>query len=1144
MKFKILRKILAMTKFGMYGLLLQSLCFGLLIADHGLAQQQSIYDVYLSVEIDDGKLVEAFRAIEKKTGFNFTYNDAVVNENSTVSLSMAMESLADVLTELSKNTNLKFKRVNQNIHVSKKRMFEKPLIEVATMLQGITITGKVISSEDNEGLPGVNVVVKGTSQGTVTDVEGNYSLEVPEGESTLVFSSVGYIQEEVVAGTQTVINITLVPDITSLEEIVVIGYGTQKRSDVSGAVSSVKGEDLEKAPYNTIVQSLQGRATGVDVKAASNAPGGGIRIRIRGSNSINASSSPLYVIDGYPIDNINTTPAGAGNNALPVDPLSSINPNEIESIEILKDASATAIYGARGANGVVIITTKRGSEGTANIDFSYSLDVSNVRNKLDLANAMELATLTNEWATNNGLALIYDGVNKPLPEELGEGTDWQDEIFRTALTHNYTLTVSGGTQNTKYFVSGSYLDQDGIIIESNFKRAGLKFNVDQKVNNKIKLGVNLSANRSVNDAVPSDGSGFRNDTPLWNALATTPVIPVYDDEGNYLHNHDESVKILENPVSIAKTRTDINYTTRILTTAFLDVEILKGLTFRANFGADIVNSKRNVYIPNTAETQALPNKGVASIGTLQSFDWLSEYTLTYDKTFNVDHKLNVLAGYTWQSRNTESVFSRTDDFFTNKLEYNNLGTGADPRPSQSGSVETGLISYLGRINYIFRDKYIITGTIRRDGSSKFGSDNKWGVFPSGAVAWRIGNENFLKNSSFITDLKLRTSYGFTGNQSIGPYSSLALYTTQRPILGAAPVIGLVPNRIPNPDLKWEKTAQFNVGLDAELYKGKLFFTTEYYVKQTDDLLLAVTIPNQSGFNSSLQNIGKVENRGFEFSIGVNIPAGDFLWKSVYNMSFNRNKVISLAEGTEELIFGIGRGESAQGRAIARPGEPLGSFYGYRFEGIWQTEEEITEAGNTVGGVNRPGLPRYADLNGDGFNRNNDDREIIGDPNPDFIFGWSNDFSYKNWNLHIFVNGSQGNEIADLNRIGLLAQPQKHNVYKVVYDERWQGPGTSNTIEAPLTNAGEWKNFSDRDVLDGSFVRMRTINLSYNIPTDNVNWLRSAQVYIAGDNLLTITNYTGFDPEVDLYATSNVQMGVDNGAYPVAKVGRIGVKLGF
>ena len=425
-------------------------------------------------------------------------------------------------------------------------------------------------------------LAKGTTAGTVTDIDGNYRLTVADEVTALVFSSIGYLSQEVEISGRTSISLVLEPDVQSLEEVVVIGYGTQKKSDLSGAVSSVKGEDLQKTPATTLVQSLQGRAPGVNVRSASNAPGGGIRIRIRGTNSINASSDPLYVIDGFPIDNINTTPDGAGNNAQGADPLSSISPNEIESIEILKDASATAIYGARGANGVVLITTKRGQVGRTRVNFDYSVNVASVRRKLDLANAQELAILNNEWATNNGQPPIYDGVNKPRPEELGEGTDWQDQIFRTALTHTYNLSLSGGTENTKYLVSGNYLDQDGIIINSNFKRGGLKLNLDQKLGERIKTGVNLNVNRTVNDAVPSDASGFQHDSPLWNALATTPVIPVYDAEGNYVHNHDETVKVLENPIAIAETRSDITNTTRVLSSVFAEVELIEGLNLRAN----------------------------------------------------------------------------------------------------------------------------------------------------------------------------------------------------------------------------------------------------------------------------------------------------------------------------------------------------------------------------------------------------------------------------------------------------------------------------------------------------------------------------------------------------------------------------------
>jgi TonB-linked SusC/RagA family outer membrane protein len=1140
------------------------------------AQQQlaSAQPIIISSSQDKTlSLTQALEQIKNQYQVTFGYQEDLVQGKLVKETTWRNKDLPEALHQLLNPHGLEFKQLDDVHYIIKRREQANP---VRLQVQPIgklpakptpprsgalnqvsspsdqsayeqTISGQVTDESTKTPLPGVNILAKNTATGTVTDADGNYRLTVDDAVTTLVFSSIGYeTKEEIIRG-RTVINISLPPDVQSLSEVVVIGYGTVEKSDLSGSVASVEGEVLQMTPASTFVQSLQGRAPGVDVRAASNAPGGGIRVRIRGSNSINASSDPLYVVDGFPIDNnVNINPQGAGRNAFGADPLSSISPNDIESIEILKDASATAIYGARGANGVVIITTKRGQIGKPKIDFDYFLRVDNVRNKLDLANAEELAILNNEWAANNGRDPIYDGVNRPLPEELGEGTDWQDEIFRTALVHSYNLSISGGTENTRYLVSGNYFDQDGIIIESNFKRGGLKFNLDQKVSERLSFGVNLNANRTVNDAVPSDGTGFQNDSPLWNALTMTPVLPVFDEEGNYTHNRDETVKILENPVSIARTRSDITYTTRIIGNTFMDLELIEGLTFRANFGADLINSKRNVYIPNTAQTQALPNLGVASIGTVQSANWLQEYTLSYDANLGADHRLNAVVGYTVQTRSTEQVFSQTNDFFTNKLEFNNLGIGADPRPSSSNTVETGLLSYIGRVNYVFRDKYILTGTVRRDGSSKFGKDNKWGVFPSAAFAWRIGDEDFLQNSPLISDLKLRSSYGITGNESIDPYSSLALYQTTLPIIDQTPVIGLVPNRIPNPDLKWEKTAQFNVGVDASFAEGRVNFTADYYIKRTNDLLLNVTIPSQSGYTTSVQNIGEVENKGIELQLGYNNSFGKFSWRSSFNISFNRNQLVSLPEGTDRLLFGIGRGESAHGRSIALPGEPLGLFYGYRFEGIWQTEEEIVEAGNTVGGVNRPGLPRYADLNGDGFRRNDDDREVIGDPNPDFIYGFSNDFSYGNFTLTVFINGVYGNEIADLNRIGLLAQPQKHNVLQTYFDERWTGPGTGNTIEAPLTNAGEWKNFSDRDVIDGSYLRVRTINLAYNLPTNTmgVDWLQRAQVYVAGDNLITVTNYTGFDPEVDLYSSSSVQLGVDNGAYPAARSVRFGVKLGF
>ena len=544
------------------------------------AQQQlaSAQPIFINNSQDETlSLTQALEQIKNQHQVTFGYQEDLVQGKQVKETTWRNKDLPEALHQLLSPHGLDFKQlddihyiINRRERTDPIRLQIQPIVEPptkstlprsGTLNQTLstsladqyayekTVSGQVIDESTNTPIPGANILAKNTTTGTVTDIEGNYRLTVGDAVTTLIFSSIGYeTREETISG-RTVINVSMAPDIQSLSEVVVIGYGTVDKSDLSGSVASVEGEDLQMTPANTFVQSLQGRAPGVDVRAASNAPGGGIRIRIRGTNSINASSDPLYVVDGFPIDNnAQVNPSGAGNNAFGADPLSSISPNDIESIEILKDASATAIYGARGANGVVIITTKRGQIGKPKIDFDYFLRVDNVRNKLDLANAQELAILNNEWAANNGRDPIYDGVNRPLPEELGEGTDWQDEIFRTALVHSYNLSISGGTENTRYLVSGNYFDQDGIIIESNFKRGGLKFNLDQKISERLSFGVNLNATRTVNDAVPSDGSGFQNDSPLWNALTTTPVIPVVDEEGNYVHNHDETVKILENPV--------------------------------------------------------------------------------------------------------------------------------------------------------------------------------------------------------------------------------------------------------------------------------------------------------------------------------------------------------------------------------------------------------------------------------------------------------------------------------------------------------------------------------------------------------------------------------------------------------------------
>ncbi len=1086
------------------------------------------------IKIEEDKTLtvdEVFKLIMTQTDYKFFYEKGMFKNFPKVKLKKGFIKTNKLLKRSLSQGDLDIEVTSNNGILIR----ENPLI-VTEIEQQHKVSGKVID-ESGQPLPGANITEKSTSNGTQTDFDGNFSIEVANPSAVLVVSYLSFTTQEVAVNNQTTVNITLSEDTESLDEVVVVGYGTARRRDLTGSIASVKTEAIEKTPSNNFIHSIQGRAAGVDIKASDNAPGGGIRIRIRGTSSIESGSEPLYVIDGFPIENLN------GAN-----PLQSLSDSNIGSIDILKDASATAIYGARGANGVVIITTKRGRAGKTKVNFNYSTNVATIRNKLDLANAEELAILRNEWAFNNGQAAIYDGVNRPLPSELGEGTDWQDEIFRTALTHRYDVSVSGGNEKATYLVAGDYIDQDGIIIESNFKRAGLKFVYDQKLTDKFKLGVNVNLNRSINDAIPTNGTGFQADTPLWNAQTTTPVIPVRDEDGNFVHNHNESVKVLENPVSIATTRTNITRTTRILASAFLEYELLEGLKAKANFGIDLSHSKNQRYTPTTAQTQALPNNGIAIIRSTDNTSILAEYTLNYNKVFGDDHRLDVTLGHTIQTSKGEFVQARADDFINDALEFNNLLTGSNQRPSESGVGENGLLSYLGRLSYVYKDKYSFTGTLRRDASSRFGENNKWGWFPSVGLGWTASEEQFIQDLGVFSYLKFRGSFGTTGNNNIGNYRSLPIFGSVTTHVTGAPVIGFVPpGRLPNPDLKWESTEQTNVAIDFSFFDDALTLTTEYYNKKTTDLLLDAPVPTQSGSSVTTTNIGSVENKGLEFALGINKTFGKLQWNSNFNISFNRNKVLALQEGTERLVRGIGQGESAFGFTISRPGDPLSLFWGYRHEGIWDSEEEIISAGNTVGGVNRVGLVQHADLNGDGFNRNDADREVIGDPNPDFIYGFSNDFTYKNFSLSVFINGSYGNDIADLNGIGLLAQPQKHNVYKRVFDERWTGPGTSSTIEAPLTNAGEWKNFSSRNVQDGSYLRFKTINLSYNLPVDKLKGFEgfdSVQLFLAGDNLITITDYTGYDPEVDLYSTSNLQSGVDNGGYPVAKSIRLGVKLGF
>ncbi|RRB04685.1 TonB-dependent receptor [Larkinella rosea] len=995
--------------------------------------------------------------------------------------------------------------------------FQLPVLLMAQ--QTAPVSGRVTGT-GGDAIPGANVVVKGTTTGTSTDAQGRFSLNAPS-DGTLVISSLGFASLEVNIGGRSQLTVTLAEDQKALEEVVVVGYGTQRKSDVTGSLSSVTSKDIKAVPVTGVGQALQGRAAGVQVTQASNAPGGGVTIRIRGGNSINAGNEPLYVIDGFPVYN------ESGAN---------LNPNDIESMEILKDASATAIYGSRGANGVVLITTKRGKSGQNRIEFETYYGIQQVRKKLPMLNATEYATLVNEANTNVGRAPVF---TQEQIAGFGAGTNWQDEIFREAPIQNYQLTASGGSDKTRYAVSANYLNQQGVIINSKYDRASFRFNFDHKINDRFNIGTSLNVIRSRNNAVPTDADGGTSGTVVYSALNFSPTQPVRNPDGTLVVFNTPGRIQIGSPVAQALGTYNLTVGTRMIGSVFADYKIIPGLTFRTSFGADVNYSKRSLYLSrNTATGTQL--SGQASIINNQSSTWLNENTLTYNKTFGNVHNLTLLAGYTMQGNRFESVEARSQGFANDILTYENLGSASTALVPASSASNWQLNSYIGRANYDYSGKYLLTATVRADGSSRFGASNKWAVFPSASVAWRLSEEDFLKGNRVVNDLKLRVSYGLSGNQEITQYQSLATLGTQNANFNNTVVIGIGPSRVANPDLRWETTAQADVGIDVGLLSNRITLTADYYNKKTTDLLLSVPLPYVSGYASALQNLGSIRNQGFELGINSTNLNGAFKWTTAFNIAANRNKVLNLGDQTEFASGDASGHLQLPNSGLVRVGEQIGLFYGYQSSGIFQTQAEVDGSAQKTA---KPGDRRYVDQNGDGA-INASDRVILGYAQPKFYGGLTNTFSYKGVELSIFMQGTSGNSIFNINRFEQESLTGVSNQSAETLN-RWTPTNPSNTI--PRANAvGNAYVLSSRQIEDGSYLRVKNINLSYTLPSSLVSKakLYNVKVYVSAQNWITFTKYTGFDPEVNRFGQSTLSQGSDYGSYPGNKMMLVGLNIGL
>jgi|AGTN01.1.fsa_nt_gi TonB-linked outer membrane protein, SusC/RagA family/TonB-dependent outer membrane receptor, SusC/RagA subfamily, signature region len=1015
--------------------------------------------------------------------------------------------------------------------------------------QGLNVKGTVTDVQGNP-LPGASIMEKNTTNGTIADMDGNFSMNVANNQSILIFSFIGCVTVEETVGNRTSMTIVMKDDVKRLEEVVVVGYGQMKKSDLSGSVASLGKADLENRPLASIEQGLRGKLAGVQVSAITGAPGAGSTMRIRGGTSITAGMEPLYVIDGILIYNDKKWDS--------MDPLSTISPSDIESIDILKDASAAAIYGARGANGVVIVTTKRGSEGGTTVNVNTKIGIQTRAKKLDMANGDEFRELMLQGYEYSSSVSSSTPAYEKRPEIWNTNTDWQDEVFQSAVVENYDVNISGGTEKMRHSLSLGYFNQDGIVIGSDFNRLSGKANVDYKFSKYVGGGTTFMLTSTTKNFVDV----------LMNAVRSIPIMPVKEENGAYAYMRDWSGygTGTNNPVAQANDNVDKTVSDRVISNSYLTIYPLEGLELKASVGFDVLNSNYDSYVAASTES-GRSAKGISNILSSRRRSMIFDAIATYNKTID-DHRFSIMGGwsadkYTATSRGSNSR-TYPDDYF----QTNNVGAAEVINSIASNKAERTVASILGRANYSYKDKYLLTATIRRDGASHFGENSRWANFPSIAVAWRITEESFLKDNPTLTYAKIRVSYGEMGNMEIGNYQSLQRIAVGNVALNNTGTYkGYYTSSLGNPNLTWETTNQFDSGFDLTLW-DRINITFDYYQKTTDGVLFNLTPALSTGFGSILDNAGKISNKGVELSVGaLVVSTKDWKWNVNMNISHNKNKIEDLG-GSSRIIGDVGNM-----RSIIDLGKPVGVFYGYKTDGLFQSWEDIANtpyAANWTGAVIRPGYLKYQDIgkseNGqtvDGADGKIDENDmtIIGDPNPDFTYGFSTNVTWKKVDFGLSLYGSYGNDIYNVALKDSKFFSGNMNVLKDV----------TNSSITELTNSGDPSklhitnvqpatfgtngrhthtpsNANDANVEDGSFLRVSDISLGYTFDLKKLNLGQKVRVYFTVQNPFTITGYSGFDPDVN----SNIGRteaekwanGYDQFSYPVARTYFIGANYTF
>ncbi len=1042
----------------------------------------------LSVSLERAQLKKVFKEIERQSEFYFMYNDAQLDVKQQVSINATGADIYQILDKVLEGKDIDYKVIEKQIVLTPKTVKSPSVIDQ----QDRKVSGTVVN-EEGVPLPGVNITIKGTNKGVTTDADGKFVIEIEDESVVLVFSFVGYQEKELSVEENEKINVTLESKLEKLDEVVVIGYGSSSRKLLSSSVTSVNSAQIEDAVASGIQEAIQGKSSGVQINRNSGTPGASISMNIRGKSSISAGTQPLYVVDGVPItsgDYSQISMEGQG-----IDAIGDLDPNDIESISILKDASASAIYGARAGNGVVLIETKSGKEGKTTISFNSYYGIQEVNNKLDMMNA-------DEW--KNYVETFDPDFVEDLDPDVN--TNWQENVFRLAPVANSELSMRGGNAKTTYYLSGRYFKETGVVLGSDYDKMSGRLNLDHQITDWFKIGARVSNAYTDNDRIRGDQS-INGVIP--NAISKPPVYRVKDELGNYLQEG-----FWDNPVAIGNEVLNNASSFRNISNIFGEVDITENLSFKNQWGVDIYNLDERRFEPSIVKSASEEN-GVASDASTKVEKYTQQSTFSYMKTIG-EHNLDVLLGYSFEKINEKWNSMSAIDFPSDELQY--ITSAGKVESSSSNAFEEGLQSFFGRFKYNYDNKYLFSFSLRRDGSSRFGENNKYATLPAASLAWRMGEEDFMSNLNSIDEFKVKLSYGLTGNDKIGAFRYLNLYSSGYNYNSKA---GIIPTQMPNPDLKWETTHNYNFGIDLAMFEEKIMFSTDVYYNKTTDLLLNRPLPGSSGFTSVSSNVGALENKGLEISINTTNFDSDFKWTSDFNLSFNRNKILELYN--DQPITEVGRGNNA-----AIVGEPISVFFMHESLGVDPSTGELI----------------LNDVNEDG-KITEEDRKVVGNPNPDFTGGLTNSFNYRNFDMKIFLEFAYGNDI--FNGTRQYAESMKFGTSDnqlATIKDRWKQPGDETYI--PKHNGeNNLSPLSSHYIEDGSYLRIRQVSLGYNLAESFLEkYVNSARIYFKVENLMTFTPYSGMDPEVNYSGVGTLRAGTDFFTYPQVRTYILGLSLNF